>query len=89
MMLIACPFCGPRADIEFSYGAAAGLRYPKPDASEAELTDYLFLRDNPKGWHREIWVHRHGCEQWIEVERNTLTHEIRQVLALSQHEGTE
>lgn len=89
MMLITCPFCGPRADTEYVFGAAAGQGYPGPDAQQDELTEYLFLRDNPKGWHRELWVHRHGCGQWIEVERNTLTHEIRQVQTLLQHEGKE
>lgn len=83
MMLISCPFCGPRADIEYVYGGVAGLSHPDDQADEATLTEYLFLRDNPKGWHREVWVHRHGCGSWIEVERHTVTHEIRQVRALT------
>jgi sarcosine oxidase subunit delta len=35
------------------------------------------MRDNPKGWVRERWVHAFGCRQWFVVVRNTVTHEIR------------
>ena len=38
---------------------------------------YLFLRDNPKGAWRERWVHTAGCRRWFELERDTLTNEIR------------
>ncbi|HXA72577.1 MAG TPA: sarcosine oxidase subunit delta, partial [Stellaceae bacterium] len=26
--------------------------------------------------HRELWHHTGGCRRFLEVERNTLTHEI-------------
>jgi sarcosine oxidase subunit delta len=39
--------------------------------------DYVFQRENPRGWHREYWHHVQGCRQWLVLERNTLTHEIR------------
>ena len=45
-------------------------------ASDAEWFAYVYLRDNPRGPHRELWFHEFGCEQWIEVARDTLTHEI-------------
>ncbi|WP_373083728.1 sarcosine oxidase subunit delta [Sneathiella sp.] len=75
-MVIKCPFCGPRADVEFVYGGAAGLTCPPDDAGDTAMTDYLYRRENPIGPHRELWVHRHGCGIWIEVERNTLNHVI-------------
>jgi heterotetrameric sarcosine oxidase delta subunit len=51
MLLIRCPWCGPRDEIEFRYGGQAGLTYPAdPEAlSDEEWADYLFMRDNPKG----------------------------------------
>lgn len=76
MMLIHCPFCGPRADLEFVYHGAAGLTRPADDAGDAALTAYLYERENPIGPHRELWVHRHGCGSWIEVERDTMNHGI-------------
>jgi heterotetrameric sarcosine oxidase delta subunit len=32
MMLIPCPWCGPRNQIEFTYGGDATVRRPPPDA---------------------------------------------------------
>ena len=51
MLLVRCPWCGPRDEIEFRYGGQAGLTYPEdPEAlSDEEWADYLFMRDNPKG----------------------------------------
>jgi sarcosine oxidase delta subunit len=53
MMLIPCPHCGPRNQIEFTYGGDATLRRPAADAPEAAWIDYVYLRDNPCGPHDE------------------------------------
>ena len=44
MLLIPCPWCGPRDEVEFRYGGQAGTSYPAdPDAlSDEEWADYLF-----------------------------------------------
>ena len=78
MLLIPCPWCGEREETEFVYGGEAHIARPKnPDAlSDAEWADYLFMRKNPKGMHRERWLHAHGCRRWFNVERNTVTHAI-------------
>jgi sarcosine oxidase, subunit delta len=78
MLLITCPWCGGRDEIEFRCGGEAHIRRPPdPDAvSDAEWADYLFMCSNPKGNHRERWVHVHGCRRWFNVVRNTVTHEI-------------
>ena len=78
MLLIECPHCGPRAQVEFSYGGDAGVRRPPdPDAVPVdEWSDYVFLRDNPRGPHEEFWQHTAGCRRWIRVRRDTLTHEM-------------
>ncbi len=78
MLLIPCPWCGPRDEVEFSYGHEAHIERPAdPDArSDEEWADYLFMRKNPKGLHRERWVHSHGCRRWFNVERDTVSHRI-------------
>ncbi len=78
MLLIACPWCGPRDEVEFRYGGQAHVAYP-PDPDALDDTDwahYVFGRDNPKGAFKERWVHAAGCRRWFNAERDTLTHEI-------------
>jgi heterotetrameric sarcosine oxidase delta subunit len=77
-MLIHCPICGERSFSEFVYGGDGAVRRPTDPAaaSDAEWHAYLYLRDNPRGPHRELWFHEFGCEEWVEVTRDTLTHEI-------------
>jgi len=76
MLLIPCPWCGPRAQIEFTYGGDATLKQPARDASEAAWAEYVYLRDNPAGPHDELWHHSAGCRQWFRLRRDTVTHEI-------------
>jgi sarcosine oxidase subunit delta len=89
MLLIPCPWCGPRDEIEFSYGGEAHIVRPlDPDAlSDAEWAEYLFFRTNPKGAHRERWVHTHGCRRWFNVVRDTATNEISQVYRVGEKPG--
>ena len=81
MLLIPCPWCGPREDDEFSFGGEADIQRPAdPEAiSDAAWADYLFMRDNRRGLHREQWCHTAGCRRWFIVERNTNTNEILEV----------
>jgi heterotetrameric sarcosine oxidase delta subunit len=78
MLLIPCPWCGPRAHVEFTYGGDASRQPPaEPDAtSNADWHAYLHLRGNPAGPHAEFWHHSHGCRMWLRVLRDTMTHEI-------------
>ena len=76
MMLIPCPWCGPRDVTEFSYGGDADARPPADDAPESAWSAYVYLRENPRGAHDELWQHSAGCRRWIRVKRNTLTHEV-------------
>jgi sarcosine oxidase subunit delta len=80
MLLIPCPWCGERDEIEFSYGGQADVPYP---ADPSELSDeawaeFVFIRDNPRGLFAERWVHTQGCRRWFDLVRNTVTHEIVQ-----------
>lgn len=76
MLRIDCPFCGPRPETEFQCAGDASRRRPAADADDAAWAAYLYLRSNPKGQHRERWLHQSGCGQWFEVVRDTVTHEI-------------
>ncbi len=77
MILIPCPHCGPRAQIEFTYGGDATVTRPDPaSASDQEWLDHVYLRDNPRGPHLEWWQHTGGCRAWIRVRRDTLTHRV-------------
>ena len=86
MLLIECPWCGPRGEEEFSFGGEAHLvRPPVPEGeSDAQWADHLFMRSNPKGLHRERWVHTFGCRRWFNVARDTVTHEIRAVYRMGE-----
>ena len=83
MLRIDCPFCGPRDEVEFRCGGESHIQRPALSSSDAEWAHYLFIRDNPRGWHFERWLHASGCRQWFNVAHNTLTHEIRAVYAMT------
>jgi heterotetrameric sarcosine oxidase delta subunit len=78
VLLIPCPWCGERDELEFSYGGQAGVPYPEDhDAlSDAAWGEYLFVRDNPKGPFAERWSHSAGCRRWFNVVRDTATNRV-------------
>ena len=81
-MIIDHPLLGPRDAAEFVYlGDACLIDRPDPgDENAARLFhDYLHIRDNPAGEHRELWFHEHGDRSWLVVTRNTVTHKILRV----------
>jgi sarcosine oxidase subunit delta len=79
-MRITCPYCGVRDAQEFGYlGAADPVRPEGVEATEAAMSDYVYLRDNPAGPNRELWYHGAGCRSWLVVTRDTRTHAISAV----------
>ena len=81
-MIINHPLLGPRDAAEFIYlGDVSLIDRPDWEAPDADkqFHDYLYLRDNPAGDHRELWYHEQGDRSWLVVTRNTLTHEISKV----------
>ncbi|KIC10585.1 sarcosine oxidase subunit delta [Leisingera sp. ANG-M1] len=81
-MIINHPILGPRDSQEFTYlGDATLIDRPDWEADDAagQFHDYLYLRDNPAGEHRELWFHEQGDRSWLVVTRNTVTHEILNV----------
>jgi heterotetrameric sarcosine oxidase delta subunit len=85
-MRILCCYCGRRGNEEFAYLGDAMPRRPGgdvgaplDDAARNQWADYVYLRDNPSGQHRELWQHVAGCRAWLVVTRNVRTHEILKV----------
>jgi heterotetrameric sarcosine oxidase delta subunit len=77
MLVIACPFCGPRAENEFLCG---GEPVRRPDAATgadgAALAELLYVRDNVRGPQDEFWWHKHGCRAWFRIRRDTRDNRI-------------
>lgn len=75
MLIIKCPYCGERPELEFGYGGQAHIVRP---AQPADLDDdawnaHLYLRKNPRGVHAERWRHLHGCARFFNALRDTRT----------------
>ncbi len=81
-MIINHPLLGPRDAAEFVYLGDASL-IDRPDwlADDApeQFHQYLYLRDNRAGEHRELWYHEQGDRSWLIVTRDTTSHEISKV----------
>lgn len=73
MLLIHCPYCGPRPELEFRYGGEAHVARAQDPAqkSDAEWADFLYFRTNPRGLHVERWRHLHGCARFFNAVRDT------------------
>lgn len=75
MLLIECPYCGKRPELEFTHGGQAHVARAKnpADVSAQEWTDFLYMRSNIKGVHAERWRHTHGCGRFFNALRDTTT----------------
>lgn len=82
MLMIICPFCGPRNSEEFSYQGEVRLRPDVNNTDPAEWRRYLYMNSNPSGWVSERWFHISGCRRHLMLERHTATNEIRDVTAV-------
>jgi sarcosine oxidase subunit delta len=78
MLLIPCPYCGERPELEFRYGGEAHIARPRSpsELSDAEWAEYLYMRSNPKGRHAERWRHIHGCGRFFNALRDTASDRI-------------
>ena len=86
MLLIQCPWCGPRSEDEFRFGGESHIERPAhpEQVTDRQWAEYLFFRINPRGVHRERWRHHFGCRQWFNVARDTVSHEILAVYRLDE-----
>ena len=78
MLLIGCPYCGPRSGAEFVFERPMESIVAL-DAPPEEAMARLYTRENPRGLSWELWRHAHGCRAWIRVRRDTATHGIVEV----------
>jgi sarcosine oxidase subunit delta len=77
MLILACPFCGPRNEQEFVCAGEASQRPAQPQSlDDAAWADHLYHRDNPDTPVHERWWHAHGCRAWLRVRRDPHTQEI-------------
>lgn len=89
MFLIDCPYCGRRDLSEFSCHGEAHIVRPLDSAgmSDVEWGDYVFFRTNPRGFHRERWMHAAGCRRWFYIARDTVNDEIIAIYKVGDRAG--
>lgn len=86
MISIRCPYCNElRTEEELAYGGEADVVRPlEPHGADSEQwTDYLFMRNNPKGPIQEQWCCAAGCGQWFKVQRDVVTHDVDAVARMA------
>jgi sarcosine oxidase subunit delta len=86
MLLIDCPYCGNRPEIEFSHGGQAHLIRPlRPfEADDQAWAEFLYMRSNIKGVFAERWRHAHGCGQFFNALRDTTTDQFLATYKISE-----
>jgi sarcosine oxidase subunit delta len=75
MLLITCPYCGDRPELEFRNMGEAHIARPgfSEELSDQDWAEFLYLRTNPKGLILERWRHVHGCARFFNAVRHTVT----------------
>ncbi len=79
MLILRCPFCDDQRDeAEFTYLGETFIKRPeRPDnLTDPQWADYLFMRENTRGWFWEQWQHSAGCRKIFAVRRHTVTYRI-------------
>jgi sarcosine oxidase subunit delta len=91
MLLIDCPYCGKRPEIEFLYAGQAHISRPEAPAAltDQEWSDYLYQRANDKGAHAERWRHIHGCGRFFNALRDTTNDRFLATYCLGAHPSTQ
>jgi sarcosine oxidase subunit delta len=86
MLLIACPYCGERPELEFAHGGQAHVARPqKPSQVDAQdWANFLYMRDNNKGLYPERWRHVHGCGKFFNAVRDTTTDRFTAVYKIGE-----
>ncbi len=73
MLIIDCPYCGRRPEIEFTYAGQAHLIRPRDPSTldDQAWAEFLYMRANTRGLHAERWRHAHGCGRFFNKLRDT------------------
>jgi sarcosine oxidase, subunit delta len=79
MMLIRCPWCGPRGAVEFHYAGELKARPGPESITPGAWRDYLYFPANPCGLVAETWYHRMGCRRFFTIERDTASNQSQTI----------
>ena len=71
-------------EIELVEGLTAKRPQLGKEISDKEWDDFVYLRNNPRGKHSELWHHVAGCRQWFKASRDTATHEIYKTAKINE-----
>jgi heterotetrameric sarcosine oxidase delta subunit len=89
MILIPCPYCGPRNSNEFAFEGESRTRPQVATVEPNGWRRYLYDKANRAGWTTETWYHRAGCRKFFVAERDTVTNEVRATRAFAPPAGGE
>ncbi|MCB1491887.1 MAG: sarcosine oxidase subunit delta [Rhodobiaceae bacterium] len=89
MLVVKCPVCGIEGEeADFHCGGEAHVKRPQSkdpeNVSDEALRDYLYLRQNPRGLHREMWHCTRGCGKWFNAVRDTVTLDFKAFYRMDQ-----
>ncbi|HZP79797.1 MAG TPA: sarcosine oxidase subunit delta [Pseudolabrys sp.] len=75
MLLINCPYCGNRPELEFRYAGEAHIARPRDPSQldDEQWAAFLYFRANRKGTHYERWRHTHGCGRFFNAMRHSVS----------------
>ena len=78
MLLIPCPYCGLRAETEFSYGGEAHIARPETRRSSAMPSGPTTssCAPTPKACCSSAGATATAAGRWFNVARDTVTYEI-------------
>ena len=76
MLLIPCPYCGPRPELEFKHGGEAHVIRDPGVAEDAAWGAFLYTRSNTRGVIAERWRHASGCGRFFNCLRDTVSDAI-------------
>ncbi len=76
MLLIPCPYCGPRPELEFKHGGEAHVTRDPSVTDDARWGDFLYTRSNTRGLIAERWRHASGCGRFFNCLRDTVSDRI-------------
>ena len=73
MLLIPCPYCGLRPELEFKYGGEAHVTRDPNVPADADWGAFLYTRSNTRGVIAERWRHSSGCGRFFNALRDTVS----------------
>ena len=79
MIQIHCPYCDVLLpEQEFVYAGEAHIARPEDPSAETDESwrDYLYIRSNTRGLHKERWRHVHGCGRFFNAIRDTVSDRV-------------